>query len=186
MKKIFFVILVISFAVIQLNNKSFDSKGERVFASKDINEIFEISTPHDFANEIGYFFVLKEMNQGYETLTTEQKYIAAIWELESEVNNGGFNQFYFNSAGDHALLTEKALTEIGSSSILNMLQKANSYFPGNSPSPDRNIRWKQMEQWDKTIEEKLNKLDEDFYKYEEDIHSLLYQYCQKNLAKIKK
>ena len=40
-----------------------------------------------------------------------------------------------------------------------------------------------MEQWNDATKDKLDKLTTEFYKYEEDIHSLLYQFCQSNRDK---
>ncbi|MEJ2420051.1 MAG: DUF4375 domain-containing protein [Exilibacterium sp.] len=40
----------------------------------------------------------------------------AFWQqyaLEAEVNNGGFDQLFYNSAGDIAFYTAKALDSIG-------------------------------------------------------------------------
>ena len=39
---------------------------------------------------------------GYEKLTWPEKVFVCVWGLEGEVNNGGFDQYYFNSSGDHA------------------------------------------------------------------------------------
>lgn len=36
-----------------------------------------------------------------------------MWELEAEVNNGGFIRFYSNSTGDRARETAAALRAIG-------------------------------------------------------------------------
>lgn len=105
--------------------------------------------------------------------------------LEFEVNNNGFEQYFYNSAGDYALLTEKALKAIGSSAFLKLFQKAISFFPDNRPDSNKEVRRKQMDHWDNLIKENLYKLDHEFSTYKEDIHLLIYQYCHKNSEQIK-
>ncbi len=39
--------------------------------------------------------------QGWQALTLAEQHILAIEELDAEINNGGFAQYYFNSSGDH-------------------------------------------------------------------------------------
>jgi hypothetical protein len=150
---------------------------------KSIDEIFNITDPQDFANELGFYYASRETEQGFVSLNKEQKIVAVIWNLEAEVYNGGFDQYYFNPAGDHAVFTEEALAAIGSTKVLGLLKEANAVFPENSPNSDREIRWKQMDQWDDLIEDKLDKLTDEFYKCEEDIDTLQYQFCQKNRDK---
>jgi hypothetical protein len=50
---------------------------------------------------------------GYAELTQPERVFLCIWGLEGEVNNGGFDQYYFNTAGDHALDVVKSLQAIG-------------------------------------------------------------------------
>jgi hypothetical protein len=35
----------------------------------------------------------------YDQLSFEERAFGLIWELESEVNNGGFHQYFWNSTG---------------------------------------------------------------------------------------
>jgi hypothetical protein len=66
----------------------------------------------------------------YDRLCFPERVFGLIWEFESEVNNGGFYQYFLNSTGalapqvvdalnavgavETAALTEKALTQVGS------------------------------------------------------------------------
>jgi hypothetical protein len=45
--------------------------------------------------------------------TEEQQVFSAIWDLESEVNNGGFEQYFCNLGGDTANFVPTALERIG-------------------------------------------------------------------------
>ena len=42
----------------------------------------------------------------------EQKTFSAIWELESEVNNGGFEQYFCYSSGETATLSQLRSREL--------------------------------------------------------------------------
>ena len=44
-----------------------------------------------------------------EKLNSSQRVLLIIENLEREINNGGFDQFYWNSSGDYAMETINAL-----------------------------------------------------------------------------
>ena len=52
---------------------------------------------------------------GFSRLSEPEQVFICVWSLEGEVNNGGLDQFYFNSSGDHAITTPDALESIGAS-----------------------------------------------------------------------
>lgn len=51
--------------------------------------------------------------QDFESQTTAQKIFSAIWSLESEVNNGGFSQYFLNESCETAAFVPEALEAIG-------------------------------------------------------------------------
>jgi len=60
--------------------------------------------------------------------TKSQQAIYIIWWLEAEVNNGGFNQFYFNSSGQFYKQLPDALKLIGAYKFADLIQRANEIF----------------------------------------------------------
>ena len=54
-----------------------------------------------------------DYGENIEKLNPSQKTFLFVENLEREINNGGFNQFYFNSSGDFSQETVNALLEIG-------------------------------------------------------------------------
>jgi hypothetical protein len=72
---------------------------------------------------------------GSDKLTTPEKVFVCVWGLEGEVNNGGFDQYYFNSSGDHALDAEESLKAIGAKHTAQLVKQANALFGASSPSP---------------------------------------------------
>lgn len=60
-----------------------------------------------------------------DSLTPAQRAFYVIWIIEKEVNNGGFNQFYFNSSGQLADLGEEAFRRIGAHQFSELIRDAN-------------------------------------------------------------
>lgn len=51
----------------------------------------------------------QEAAEGIDGLSPAERVFLCVWNLEAEVNNGGFGQFFANSAGDNALETPEGL-----------------------------------------------------------------------------
>lgn len=98
-----------------------------------------------------------------------------IDELEAEINNGGFNQFFFNSAGNHTEEIIKALVKIGAFRTAEIVKKAASKFPGGMPSKDRDERQEALEEISPDSDA-FEELDEEFLAYEDDLASLVANY----------
>ena len=67
----------------------------------------------DIAREVGYYVLRKMDRVGFDGLSHAERVVACLTELEMEVNNGGFDQYYWNAPGDHTLETVAALRELG-------------------------------------------------------------------------
>jgi hypothetical protein len=70
-------------------------------------------------------------------LLAESEYEIAklVGALEAEGNNGGFDQFFYNSAGDNTAETIRALETIGAVTVSDILKRAAAKFPGNTYLP---------------------------------------------------
>lgn len=119
-------------------------------------------------------------NQGYEELNDIQRYVYVVNELFMEVNNGGFNQYFFNSAGDHAIEALDALDEMSFYKIAELLEKALSLFE-NGYIHDQFARQDYLvgENEDE-IDSKCSALDSEFYAINEDVDQQLYDYIYSN------
>src|SRR5260370_2527375 len=51
--------------------------------------------------------------QAFATQSTPQQVFSSIWALESEVNNGGFSQYFLNESCETATFVAEALDTIG-------------------------------------------------------------------------
>src|SRR5437879_8408232 len=65
---------------------------------------------------------------------------ALVGALQAEVNNGGFEQFFFNSAGDRTREIIEALSAIGAPHTASIVGRAAAKFPGGLPPEDRFAR----------------------------------------------
>jgi hypothetical protein len=72
----------------------------------------------------------------FDELSPAEQTFRAIWELEGEVNAGGFDQYLFNSSGDTAFAIVEALQAIRADSAARMAAAANALFLGSSPPRD--------------------------------------------------
>lgn len=67
----------------------------------------------------------------YETVmswNSSMQAIYIIWALETEVNNGGYSQFYFNSSGQYYLHLPEALRRVGATQFADLTERANKVF----------------------------------------------------------
>ena len=93
-----------------------------------------------------------------------------IEELEIEVNNGGFNQYFINS-GQNCYETLKALKKNGKVETAKLLESAINLINPNHISENdfvEKLRKREVEElYNDKISAKLNKLDAEFYKYKD-------------------
>lgn len=100
--------------------------------------------------------------------------------LDAEVNNGGFHQYFFNSAGDHAVEALEGLRNMGAEQTATLLQKGIALFGGKGPSPEREKRMAQLDKFSSKAEDKLGELDEQFYKSPDKLQIKLLMYAAAN------
>lgn len=77
----------------------------------------------------------------YETIlgwNKSRQAIYMIWILESEVNNGGYNQFYSNSGGQYAKHLPDALKLVGADRLADLTQRANDVFEKENKKSSEN------------------------------------------------
>lgn len=66
----------------------------------------------------------KWAREGEGSLSVEELMIVAIQALESEVNNGGYEQFFINSSNEYASMIVETLVRIGCHRTAEITQKA--------------------------------------------------------------
>jgi len=126
----------------------------------------------DFDNEFEH---IKKLSAG-------QQMFWATWILEAEVNNGGFNQYYYNSDGEFAEMALNGLKIIKANKFVDLVSRANSVYEKDkerlSAYDDGS-----MESFSKSYKDNpLNKFDDEFYDLEkkQNISKLRIKYIREH------
>lgn len=121
----------------------------------------------------------------YETVTTWNKSrqaIYLIWLLEGEVNNGGFNQFYFNSSGQFYKHLPEVLRLVGANKFASLTEKANKIYEKENEKITKHQDGT-IEGFSKSYDDNpLNELDTEFYELpkKENLQQIQIDYIRKN------
>ena len=124
-------------------------------------------------------------DEEFDQLSAAEKTFRAIWELEADVNNGGFQQYYSNSSGNTAFAVSDALEEIGAPLMAKIVADANSIFPDHAPPQDWTLREDMMQEITAQHEELLDDLTAQFFQYPEDLTALLFEYVRTHSFQIR-
>ena len=105
-----------------------------------------------------------------------QKVFSAIWAVESEVNNGGFAQYFSNDSAESASFVVQALETIGASRTANICNRAVvTAFPSGLPTTVEAIR-SVANNFPEEILAELEPLDQEFFAYPHNLTDLLFTY----------
>jgi len=109
----------------------------------------------------------------FETLSERDQILVAIWCLEGDVNNGGFDQYFLNSSGDLAWFAPLALRRIGAARMAAIVEEANAEFGPDGPPRPRAARMELVRRLTDSQKARLDALDRRFYEYPDDLSRLL-------------
>ena len=115
-----------------------------------------------------------------DVLTEPQKIFYLNQNLEREINNGGFNQYFINSSGDYTHETIHSLKSIGANHTADILQKAIDQFSDKKVPKDRDDRIEIVEDIEETSNEVWEELDQKFFEYVDDLNTLNMEYIRRN------
>ena len=106
-----------------------------------------------------------------------QTYVFAICSYSGEVNNGGHDQFYFNSTGIVWKEALKGFGKLGLVAYYDILKESTERL-GGSPSRDRDVRQQQLDKMPSDFDD----LDTAYYQLEEkvDLGGALLKYIEEN------
>jgi hypothetical protein len=145
---------------------------EEILEAGDIN-----SSIIELDNRIGE---LCNYGDNMDVLTDAQKHFYLNQNLEREVNNGGFGQYFINSSGDYAHETVRSLKLVGAAHTGDILQKAIDHFPNKKVPKDRDDRISIVEKIEENASEVWDDLDQKFYEYADDLNTLNIEYVKRN------
>jgi hypothetical protein len=109
-----------------------------------------------------------------------QKVFSSIWALESEVDNGGFSQYFLNSSSETAYFVVEALRSIGGEQTAHICERAIAIaFPYGLPSDAGQIASAAAE-FSEELLATLHPLDQEFYRDPDNLTELLFAYVAKH------
>lgn len=148
---------------------------------KDLDDLLNTGDMNESIIELDAFISeLCAYGDDFIKLTGEQKIFFLNQNLEREINNGGFNQFFCNSSGDNAHETILSLQAIGATKTATLLQKAIDQFPNKTVPAERDERVEMVEQIEEMANDVWEELDEEFFACEDDLDALNIEYIKKN------
>ncbi|MFD2245355.1 DMP19 family protein [Pontibacter ruber] len=116
------------------------------------DNIYEI-IGYDYENEF----------QNVQKLTKGQQAFVSTWLVEVEVNNGGFNQFYFNSSGQYAYMAVDGFETVGALKFAELMKEANKIYASIKSDLEK-FDDSTLESFSESYKENpLNNLDDQFY-----------------------
>lgn len=149
--------------------------------SPDIDALLSSPDTNNAIIEIdNYVCKLCSWGDTLDRLTEPQKNFYFNQNLEREINNGGFNQYFFNSSGDFTHETITSLRTIGANKTADILQQAIDQFPNSTVPKDRSQRQEVLEKIEDKANEVWEQLDQAFYKYEDNLYDLNIEYIKNN------
>ena len=174
-------ILICTILVFGLTSCLKSNKGitiEQIDSTPDEDLVYFIFK--DLSNKVGSNY--DDEYQIVSKFTKEQQAIYSIWAVEGEVNNGGFNQYFYNTDGIFADMALQGFQQIGAKKFSDLLSDAIILYQTEME--------KISEKQDGTIEgfsesyenNPLNKLDEEFYETydQENIYELQVKFIREH------
>lgn len=147
----------------------------------DIKEIWNIGDINSFVIAMtGWLNRKCNYGENLSVLTPEEKTVYIVNCFQAEVNNGGFEQFLYNSSG--ALVGDllSSLTAIGANHTAEIYKKALAELPHELPAEDEQREALLDELITDDISEVFASCDQQFYEYPDDLEELLYQFIVGN------
>ena len=152
-------------------NQLWNTKNKEIWNIDDMNS-FVIAMIGSINEKCDY-------GENISILTPEEKIVYIVDIFQSEVNNGGFVQFLFNS-GDCIADLVPSLTKIGAEHIAEIYKDALKNIPHELPNDDE----ERDELLDEILTEHISQIfddcDQQFYESSDNIEELLYNFIIKN------
>jgi hypothetical protein len=125
-----------------------------------------------------HVFFVRMREESLARLTDAERAFRLADEVLLEVNNGGFLQYFTNTACEHATEAVEALKLIGASRTAALLDEAWGVVGGDCRAGDRDARVRSVSALPEEAKKRLAGLDERFYQ-EDDGAALLMPFVRK-------
>ena len=147
----------------------------------DIAEIWNISNRNSFVIAMSGWLNRKcQYGEKISALSPEEKTAYIVDSFQSEVNNGGFSQYLYNSSGASVSELLAALSVVGADRTAEIYRKALEYLPAKLPLNNEQRGAVLDEFITDEISAVLASCDDQFYEYPDDLETLIYQFIMDN------
>jgi len=154
----------------EMDRKTLDSIKDDELESTLI-EFITSKFDKDYTNEVE---VVKSLSPGLRGLY-------ATRAVEDEVNNGGFQQFYWNTSGALSKEAEEGFKLFGAAEYLSLMQQANEMHEAEKEKMQKYKDRGTSEAFSESYRESnLGELDDKFFKLKEDLSGLRVSYIRKH------
>jgi Domain of unknown function (DUF4375) len=143
----------------------------------EIGAILAIEDATEFAIALGNLVCQRAYTLGFDSLSAAERVAFCIDELEREVANGGFHQYFVNAGANYAREAQAALVAIGAPAMAALLAQAMDHFPSPGPPADQEARCALLEAMGDEAFEAFAPLDEAFCAYPDDLTALLRRFA---------
>ncbi len=113
-------------------------------------------------------------------LSPEERTACAVDAFQREVNNGGFEQYLYNSSGAMAGELLDALHAVGADCVAEIYRPALAALPGKLPADEEERGALLDEALTESVSERLDRCDGRFYERSGDLEERLYRYIVEN------
>jgi hypothetical protein len=145
---------------------------------RTIEDVLAIGDPTAFAIALSELVCPRCYADGLHSLTPGERVAFHVDELEREINNGGFAQFFGNASGAHVPETIAALEEIGARRMAALVREALAHFPGGVPPADQAERGTALDGVADDVRAAWTDLDDRFCAYPDDLTALMRRYVE--------
>lgn len=151
----------------------------------------KIATLNDFDLEWAIFDcaagkIGHDYNDSYRIIMAQPRVLQVVYitmQLEAEVNNGGFNQYFWNSSGEFADLAPAAFLEINATKNENLAARAVKIAISEIQKMGKYREAGTLEAFSASYKEtSLGQLDDEFYKLDENLTALRAAYIRKQFS----
>ena len=144
----------------------------KIWKSKDVNDF--ITSLHSW--------ILKKCEYGerLRRLSEAEKTFFYNQQLEVQINNGGYKQFFDNYRGAYCHEVLASLREIGADKVAEIHEKALGAFGNQVPKGYEYEDWRMWGDLAENFDEILDECDKEFYLYQDNLNELNYQFALKN------
>ena len=109
-----------------------------------------------------------------DRLSPAEKTFRVVWDLEAQVNNGGFEQYFSSGASDGAPHVEDALRGLGATQCADIVAQAIATLPPGTDLGDADAIYDAVDALVQADENVFAAIDAAFYDYPDDLSGLLY------------